>query len=188
VTALDNDAELLRDMARGDHRALSALYDRHAAQAFGLARRMLGDRDAAEEAVQDAFVSLWRRAGTYRSERCSARTWLFAIVRNRCIDELRRRRARGHVVAAEPDASQPIVDTAWDAAWTNARRDVVREALAALPDEQRAAIEFGFFEGYSHSEIATLTGTPLGTVKKRIRSGLRKLKGTLTAFAESTAS
>jgi RNA polymerase sigma-70 factor (ECF subfamily) len=148
---------------------------------------MLDDRGAAEEAVQDAFASLWRRADSYRSEACLPRTWLLAIVRHRCIDELRRRRARTAELRSF-DAPQPQVDGAWDIAWRRLIGSIVRSALAELPSEQRTAIEFGFYDGYSHSEIAALTGTPLGTVKKRIRSGLRKLKGLVADLAEETAS
>jgi len=181
----DADLVLIRRVARGDRDALAALYQRHGGSALALARRMLGDGEAAEEVVQDVFVAVWRRAATFRPEASGPRTWLFAIVRNRSIDELRRR--SGAPQRALDDAQPPALDNdPWPEIWKRHCGDALRTALAALPAEQREAIELGFYGGLSHSQIAERLGLPLGTVKKRVRSGLKRLRVALDdRFAES---
>ena len=143
--------------------------------ALALARRTLGDAADAEEAVQDAFVSVWRRAGTFRAGAAAPRTWLLTIVRNRCIDELRRR--RGDQQLSLDDAPPSAVENElWPEIWKRHCGNEVRAALDALPQEQRDVIELGFFAGYSHAQIAEKLAAPLGTVKKRMRSGLKRLR------------
>ncbi len=171
----DADLRLMLDIAAGDRNALAQLYERHGGVALAYARRMLDDADDAEEAVQDAFVSVWRRAASFRSEGAAPRTWLLTIVRNRCIDELRRR--RGEPSRALDDAQPPQFENElWPEIWKRHCADAVRAALTSLPAEQRDAIELGFFGGYSHSQIAERLALPLGTIKKRIRSGLKALR------------
>jgi RNA polymerase sigma-70 factor (ECF subfamily) len=181
------DQIFMQRMADGDRHALDAFYSRYGALAFALAHRMLGERDAAQDAVQEAFVALWRRAGDFDTARCSPRTWLIAIVRNRCIDELRHRAIvakRMTELDAQPAA--PEFDP-WPETWKRACGAAIRGALARLPPEQREVIELGFYSGLSHAQIAVRVGAPLGTVKKRMRSGLKRLRAQLdTAFFESS--
>ncbi len=181
----DADLILMRRMARGERTALASLYERHGSVALALAARMLGENDAAEEVVQDAFVSLWRHAGDFQAGRAAPRTWLLTIVRNRCIDELRRRPAAPRIAL---DDAQPaaIEGDPWPEIWKRHCGSILREALEELPNEQRDVIELGFFGGLSHAQIAERVDAPLGTIKKRMRSGLKRLRGALDmSYAES---
>jgi RNA polymerase sigma-70 factor (ECF subfamily) len=181
--ALDvGDDGLMERMARGDRRALDALYALHGALAFALAARMLGDRDAAEDVVQDAFVALWRRAGDFDVARCAPRTWLLAIVRNRCIDELRRRAIALKRTTAIEDQPAAIEHDPWPETWKRTCGTAIRSALAELPPEQREVVELGFYGDLSHAQIAARVGAPLGTVKKRMRTGLKRLRSLLDRF------
>jgi len=182
----DADASYMRRMARGDSHALSSLYQRHGGVALALAERMLGTRDAAEDAVQDAFVSLWRNAANYRASGAAPRTWLLAIVRNRCIDELRRRAGSAPRLALDEAQPLAIEHDPWPEIWKRHCGDALRGAMADLTREQREVIELGFFSGHSHAQIAERLGAPLGTVKKRMRTGLKRLRVALDGrFAES---
>jgi RNA polymerase sigma-70 factor (ECF subfamily) len=175
-----SDLVLMRSMARGERSALSSLYERHGGLALTLAMRMLGDADTAEEVVQDAFVAVWRRAADFRPEAAAPRTWLLAIVRNRCIDELRRRPLAARVPL--DDAQPPAIEgDPWPDIWKRQCGDVLRAALRELPSEQRNVIELGFFGGLSHAQIAARVDAPLGTIKKRMRSGLKRLRLALDA-------
>ncbi len=171
-----DDAALLQGIVRQEPAALMALYDRYGRLAFGLAYRTLGDAGIAEEAVQDAFMLVWRRAGTFDPSRGSGvRAWLLTIVHHKAID-LRRRHGRATTMddidQAESVLAAPDV---WQAVGQHLDRDRVRAAVAALPNEQQQAIELAYFDGLSHREIAERTGAPLGTIKGRMRLGLRKL-------------
>jgi RNA polymerase sigma-70 factor, ECF subfamily len=172
------DEELIALVVEGDAGAFAVLYDRHARAAYSLAYRMMGEKQAAEDLVQDALLKVWRGAGSYRTERGSVRTWILSIVHNRGIDQLRslasRRRTQNKVEASAP-ASQP--SEAFAEAWRNTRREQVRKALGTLPPEQLKILELAYFSGYTHAEIAGLLGLPLGTVKGRMRLGLKKIKG-----------
>ena len=163
-----------------DSQAFATLYDRHGRAAYSLAYRMMGERQAAEDLVQDAFLKLWRGASSYRPERGSVRSWLLAIVHNQAIDQLRssasRRRMQEKVEASAPRI-QP--SEAFAESWRNARREQVREALNTLPEEQLKVLELAYFGGYKHVEIAELLDLPLGTVKGRMRLGLKKMRGLL---------
>ena len=157
--------------------AFATLYDRHARAAYSLAYRMMGEPQAAEDLVQDAFLKLWRSASSYRPERGSVRTWLLSIVHNRAIDQIRssgsRRRMQEKVEASAP-RFQP--SEAFSESWRNVQREQVREALRSLPEEQLKVLELAYFSGYTHVEIAGMLGLPLGTVKGRMRLGLKKVK------------
>ncbi len=157
--------------------AFAALYDRHGSAAYSLAYRMMGEKQAAEDLMQDAFLKVWRNAGSYRSERGSVRTWILSIVHNRGIDQLRslasRRRTQDRVEASAP-VSQP--SEAFAQTWRNSQREQVREALGTLPAEQLKILELAYFSGYTHVEIAELLELPLGTVKGRMRLGLKKMR------------
>ena len=161
----------------GDGQAFALLYDRHGRAAYSLAYRMLGERQAAEDLAQDAFIKVWRGASSYRTERGSVRTWILSIVHNRSIDQLRanatRRRMQEKIEASAP-RSQP--SEAFAESWRNSQRDQVREALNTLPAEQLKILELAYFSGYTHVEIADLLGLPLGTVKGRMQLGLKKLR------------
>jgi RNA polymerase sigma-70 factor (ECF subfamily) len=174
------DDELIAAVARGDHPALLALYDRHGGIAYGLAYRVLGEAGAAEEAVQDAFLRVWRRAETFDPSRGRARPWLLTIVHHCAIDLLRRRAGAPPVVAGLDEIAErmPAVD-AWSDLSGRLDSERVRAAVAALPGEQRRAIEMAYFDGLTHREIAERDGLPLGTVKGRLRLGLRRLYGLL---------
>jgi RNA polymerase sigma-70 factor (ECF subfamily) len=157
--------------------ALEALYQRHCRPALGLALRMLGDREAAEEVVQEAFLALWRYARTYQPARGSVRSWLLGIVHHRAIDRLRGRPA----VAPLPDelGPDPGAPDVWTLAAQQLDRQEIQRALAALPPDQREAIELAYFAGFTHQQIASTLQLPLGTVKGRLRLGLGRLRGLL---------
>lgn len=171
------DEELISLAQSEDAEAFAALYDRHSRSAYSLAYRMMGERQSAEDLVQDAFLKVWRSSGSYRADRGSVRTWVLSIVHNRGVDQLRstasRRRTQDRVLADAPK-SQP--SEAFTETWRNSQRDQVREAMKTLPAEQLKILELAYFSGYTHVEIAGLLDLPLGTVKGRMRLGLRKIK------------
>ena len=174
------DDELITAVARGDQAALLALYDRHGRTGYGLAYRILGDPGAAEEAVQDAYLRIWRRASTFDAQRGSARSWLLTIVHHCAVDLLRRRAGASPVVAGLDEmADRRSVPDAWSEVSDRIESDRVRTAVETLPGEQRRAIEMAFFDGLTHREIAERDGLPLGTVKGRLRLGLKRLSGLL---------
>ena len=171
------DEDLISLVETGDADAFAALYDRHSSAAFSLAYRMMGERQASEDLAQDAFLKVWRGAGSYRVERGSVRTWILSIVHNRGIDQLRshasRRRTQDKIEATAP-RSQP--SEAFAETLRNSQRDQVREAMGTLPSEQLKILELAYFSGYTHVEISELLGLPLGTVKGRMRLGLKKIR------------
>ncbi len=171
------DEELLRGLARGDERALGALYDRYGSRAHGLAYRVLGERGAAEEVVQEAFLGIWRRVGSFESGRGSAERWILAIVHHRAIDRLRAGagRARAEIPLDLYDGVLAS-DDPWQEVDRRLRRDTMKHWLATLPEDQRRILELAYFEGYSQREIVALTGVPLGTVKARTRLAFQKLR------------
>lgn len=172
------DDDLISLVGSADARAFAVLYDRHARAAYWLAYRMTGGRQAAEDLTQDAFLKVWRSAGSYRPERGSVRTWILTIVHNRGIDWLRsaasRRRTQDRA-EAEAVAARHEPSEAFEEAWRGSRRERVREALGTLPREQREAVTLAHLHCQTHTEIARRLGLPLGTVKGRMRLGLKKL-------------
>ena len=171
------DEELISLAQAGSAEAFAALYDRHSRSAYSLAYRMMGEKQSAEDLVQEVFLKVWRNSASYRTERGSVRTWVLSIVHNRGVDQLRstasRRRTQDRVEASAP-TSQP--SEAFTETWRNNQRDQVREALKTLPAEQLKILELAYFSGYTHVEIAGFLDLPLGTVKGRMRLGLRKVK------------
>jgi len=177
-----SDESLLAAVAKGDHDALGVLYDRYHRLAMAVAYRVLNDHGTAEDVVHDAFLTIWRRGDSFNAGRGTVRSWLLTVVRNAAID-----RRRGRFARALQDT--PLDDVAFllssekeeifatVAAGIEAGR--VREALSALPAEQREAIELAYFKGLTQHEIAEQTGAPLGTVKGRMRLGLQKMRATL---------
>jgi RNA polymerase sigma-70 factor (ECF subfamily) len=181
----DVDGALVARIARGDPAALGELYDRHGRTVFGALYRMLGAPEPAEEVAQDAFHSVWRRAGTYRADRGSVRTWLLAIARNAAIDWRRTKGRRSDREAAIDEAAELVEEIRVDdRVIASLRAERVRAAVASLPDEQRVVLSLAFWSGLSQSEIATRTRTPLGTVKSRVRLGMAKLRDQLRPEAE----
>jgi RNA polymerase sigma-70 factor (ECF subfamily) len=171
------DEDLISLVVEGDAGAFATLYDRHARAAYSLAYRMMGEKQAAEDLVQDALLKVWRGAASYRTERASVRTWMLSIVHNRGIDQLRslasHRRTQDKVEASAP-TSEP--SEAFAETWRNSQGEQVREALSTLPPEQLKILELAYFSGYTHVEVAELLGLPLGTVKGRMRLGLKKVR------------
>jgi RNA polymerase sigma-70 factor, ECF subfamily len=172
------DEDLMPLIEVGDAEAFAALYDRHGRMAYTLAYRMMGEKQEAEDVVQEAFIKVWRSAGGYRVGRGSVRTWILSIVHNRGIDQIRSHARRGRMqdkVEASAPTSEP--SEAFAETWRNSQRDRVREALNTLPQEQLKILELAYFSGYTHVEIAERLDLPLGTVKGRMRLGLQKIRG-----------
>ncbi|CAN5199712.1 sigma-70 family RNA polymerase sigma factor [soil metagenome] len=171
------DEDLISLVESGDTEALAGLYDRHGRSAYSLAYRMMGDRQAAEDLVQDSFIKIWRSAKSYRAERGSVRAWILSITHNRGIDHIRstasRRRTQDRV---EMTAETTQQSEAFSETWRNSQRSQVQQALKTLPDEQLKILELAYFSGYTHAEIAEMLDLPLGTVKGRMRLGMKKIK------------
>jgi RNA polymerase sigma-70 factor (ECF subfamily) len=163
-----------------DPDAMSRLYDSYAGLAYGVTLRIVNDPGAAEDIVQEAFFSIWRNAGSYRSEKGSVRGWLLSMVHNRAIDRLRRLRAKQRLdTEIDPASDSMQRPDVWAEVEAGLDRQRIGRALGALPDEQRKTIELAYFGGYSHTEIATLLRIPVGTVKGRLRLGMEKLRAAL---------
>lgn len=175
-----SDEALLVAIAGREERAIAALYDRYGGLAYSLAYRILGERGAAEDAVQEAFLSVWRRAASFAAERGSVRAWLFSIVHHRAIDRLRGKTGRARHDAPLDELDRVVaVEDPWREVAGNLQRDLLRQVLATLPDAQRRTIELAYFDGYTQQQIAGLMGVPVGTVKGRMRLGLHKLRDVL---------
>jgi RNA polymerase sigma-70 factor (ECF subfamily) len=176
------DERLIARVVEGDRGAFEMLYDRYASTVLGLALRMLGDREVAEDAVQEIFWRVWRRLGSFDRSRAFA-PWLFGIAHNYCIDELRRRKVRPQSVYE--DDENPILSEIADeadvgeSALLAEQGRLVRSALEQLPEEQRQTLLLAYFGGLTQQEIAAKLGNPLGTVKTRMRLGLQKLRAVL---------
>ena len=170
------DADVIARAARGEVKALAALYDRYAEIALATARRMLGEAGA-EDLVQDVFMEVWRRADTFDPSRGTVRTWILVRLRSRALDKLRSAPVRREVPTEDvaPHRAAPSSD---DPALAPDRR-AVREALASLPDDQRSVLELAYFYGMSSSEIAEHMGSPIGTVKSRTAAAMNKLRSVL---------
>jgi RNA polymerase sigma-70 factor, ECF subfamily len=166
-----SDGELLGRVARRDRRAFEMLYGRYQRPVFGLALRRLGDRDRAEEAVQETFAAVWRSARSYRPERGPGGPWLYAVARNAIVDRFR---SRADSVADLPEtpSNEARPEEAAEAGWVAWR---VHRALAELPQPEREVLDFAYWRGLSQSEVAEALAIPLGTVKTRTRSALRRL-------------
>jgi RNA polymerase sigma-70 factor (ECF subfamily) len=174
------DEALLDAIIARDDRAIAALYDRYGGLAFALAYRILGERGAAEDVVQDAFLSVWRRAGSFQTGRGSVRTWLLSIVHHRAIDRLRGTAGRARQDAPLDEVDRVVsAEDPWREVSTTIQRDVLKSGLATLPEAQRETIELAYFGGYTQNEIAQRMAVPLGTVKGRMRIGLQKLRSVL---------
>ena len=171
------DEDLMVLVGGGDADAFAALYDRHCRSAYSLAHKLTGEKQAAEDLTQDAFVKVWRSAERYRAQRGSVRTWILSVVRNHGIDQLRAKATRRRM-QEKVEASAPRYEPseAFAQAWHDARLGRVREALDTLPHVQQQVLELAHFSGLTHVEIAERLRVPLGTVKGRMRLGLEKLR------------
>ena len=178
-----SDEELILRISGEDREAIRLLYARHGRLVYGCAMQIVSDAAAAEEVCQDVFLRVWERSGTYRRDRGKVVTWLARIARNRAIDVLRARRARGIVQTTPVDDSVPAAaggdSDPGERLWQSLRDERVREAVASLPPEQRRALTLAFFHGLTHRQIAESLGEPLGTVKTRIRDAMLKLRARL---------
>jgi RNA polymerase sigma-70 factor (ECF subfamily) len=176
-----DDLVLMQRIAGGDQQALAQLYDRYGRLVYGLARGVVGDETAAEEITQDAFTRVWARAGTYLPEQGRPLTWLMRIARNRAIDELRRRSSRPQARSIswlEEELPAEGADPSEELEISR-RRKKVAGAIAALPAEQRRVLALAYFQAYTHREIAGILKQPLGTVKTRLRSAMKRLRAAL---------
>ena len=182
---------MLRRLIAGDPRALAEIYDEYGSRCYALARRLLGDAALAEDAVQEAFLGLWRAPERFDVTRASLATFLLTLTHRRAVDVLRREavQRRGRVASDEGliELASDDVGTAEQAEIQLAGADV-RRALKELPAPQREALLLAYFQGYTQREISALTGAPLGTVKTRMLAGVRALRAALASrygFGES---
>jgi RNA polymerase sigma-70 factor (ECF subfamily) len=187
---LPSDLELLERVRRRDEEALAALYDRYGGLVFTVALRVLGDRDLAEEVMQDTFLRCWTGVETYRPERGHAAGWLMGIARNRAVDVLRSRqhqaRLRERIALPEPDApGEPAVPDQTEQIVTG---QTVAAALGTLPASQRRVVELAYYGGLTQVEIARTLGEPLGTVKTRTRAALERLRELLRPHLRAESS
>jgi len=176
------DEDLMPLVGAKDPEAFAVLYDRHGGVAYSLAYRIVGDRAAAEDVTQEAFVSVWRSGARFDAARGSVRSWLLSIVRNRAIDFLRTRAAKAPKLDLDDELAlelRPAAERTEEEALRRETAGELRGALADLPGEQSKVIELAYFGGFTHSEIARILGLPLGTVKGRMRLGLEKIRSEL---------
>jgi RNA polymerase sigma factor (sigma-70 family) len=179
------DAELLAQVAARDEGAIEALYARYGGACFALARRIIDDRQLAEDVVQQVFLAAWQGTG-YDPNRGAVSTWLLSVTHHKAVDSVRREANRRKRLASEQAllelaASGPGPD---DETWQRLRAGRTREALRLLPAEQREVLLLAYYGGYTQREIADLTGLPLGTVKSRTLAALRRLRGLLGGIAD----
>ena len=173
-----SDEALLSLVASSDDDALAALYDRFGRVAYGLALRILRDETLAQDAVQEAFLGVWRNADRFLAERAKASTWILTLVHRRAVDIVRREDIRrGEPLERAPEPAAPT--TTEDEASLGFRRRLVQEALSQLPAEQREALELGYYGGLTQSELAERLDQPLGTIKSRMFAGLSRLRDLL---------
>ena len=174
-----SDEQVLEAVGRGDDDALGVLYDRFGRLAYRLAFRILRDRALAEDAVQEAFLAVWRSADAYKRERAKPSTWILTVVHRRAVDLVRREQSRrGEPLEVAPE---PSVGPADEDAVLRDRRAAVQAALTELPSDQRQALELAYYGGLTQSELAERLGVPLGTVKSRMFAGLGRLRELLAA-------
>lgn len=167
-----DETALLTRMGQRDENAIEEIFRRYSSAVYSVALRVLRDTGQAEDVLQEVFLQLWRDPAAFVHDRGSLGGWLVVIARNRAIDLLRRRKPSDSVDKVELASSINVADEAE----RNTTMHKVRQVIAALPEEQRKALELAYFEGLSHTEIASRTGDPLGTVKTRIRQGLISLR------------
>ena len=178
------DAALLARVGDGDEAAIEGLYQRYGGACFALARRILGDAQLAEDVVQQVFLALWKGSG-YDPARGAVSTWLLSMTHHKAVDSVRRegarrRRMAGEQAMLELEAAGPGPD---EVAWSRLRAELTRDALRQLPAEQREVLLLAYYGGYTQREIADMTGLPLGTVKSRTLTAMRRLRERLSGAA-----
>jgi RNA polymerase sigma-70 factor, ECF subfamily len=180
-----SDEALVALAARSEHSALAELYDRYGRPAYGLALRVLRDESLAEDAVQDAFLTVWRTAARFVPEKGKASTWILTLVHRRAVDVVRReQRRRADALEHAPEQGGGGAD---EEAWLRLQRERVQEALKQLPDQQREALELAYYGGFTQSELAERLGQPIGTIKSRMFTGLTRLRELLGDAALETS-
>jgi RNA polymerase sigma-70 factor, ECF subfamily len=169
-----SDEALVLLAARSEESALAELYDRYGRTAYGLALRILRDKDLADDAVQEAFLAVWRTASRFVPEKAKASTWILTLAHRRAVDIVRREQRR----RAEPldRAPEPAVEGVDEDAFLRLQRERVQTTLRQLPDTQREALELAYYGGLSQSELAERLGQPLGTIKSRMFTGLSRMR------------
>jgi RNA polymerase sigma-70 factor (ECF subfamily) len=177
-----SDATLVVAIGRYHEDALAEVYRRHAGAVFGLARRVLADVAAAEEVVQEVFLRLWNSPERFDPDRGSLRSYLLAQTHGRAVDLLRSDQSRRARETREARAAATVGYDLEREVWDMSLAERVRDVVAALPDDERRAIELAYFSGHTYREVATVLGAPEGTVKSRIRAGLKRMR---TALADS---
>jgi RNA polymerase sigma-70 factor (ECF subfamily) len=180
------DEELLALVLRRQERALGAIYDRYGRLVYTVALRITGDRETAEEVVQDVFQSVWLAAGSFQPRAGTFSAWLLGITRHRAIDATRSKRERARSREQALDINLAIGEHAGVEREVSMvlLRDAVRDALSELPAAQRQAIELAYYGNLTRAEIAERLGEPLGTIKTRLRLGLIKLRDLLRPFEQ----
>jgi len=181
------DAAIMRRIQAGDRTAVDELYDRFRRPAFALARRILGDDNLAEDVLQEVFLSVWRDPDAFDRGRGSVASWLLAVVHHKAVDAVRREESQRRRQAMVEDDMTLDAPTATrdveEEAWSRVVAEKVRRALGVLSPPQREALTLAYYGGYTQREVAALTGAPLGTVKTRMLSGMRRLKQELGGSA-----
>ena len=181
---LEAEIALLRRVAQGDRRAFEELYDRFSGVLFSIAYRVLNNREAAEDVLQDVFIQIWEKASLYDPARGKPMTWAVTLTRNKAIDRLRSTQRRNRLqddVEREAETFEQFDDrSSFDAVASGETSKLVRDAIQKLSKDQREAIELAFFSSLTQTEIAERLGDPLGTIKARIRRGMMKLRDVLS--------
>ncbi len=180
-----DDARLVVKVAQGDHEAFSALYDRFSTPLYSLALKMLTNEAEAQDLLQEVFLSIWNKAGTFQPDRGSAFSWVVAQLRNRAIDRIRSRQRHGELIEANAPDLEPTGSATASSAEdcdVNERAREVRSALGQLSDEQRQVLRLAFFEGLTQVEIAQKLEEPLGTIKARAHRGMARLRTILRSL------
>ena len=177
------DPALLARVVKGDVQAFSQLYDQSSTLLYSLALRMLGDKEDANELLQEVYLEVWRKVSRYDVGRGTPLAWLVTLTRSRAVDRLRARNSRGQQkIVASLDGANQVPDRSpnpFDAQTDQEIRMLVLGALTTLPPAQQQALELAYYEGLSHAEIAAKLNQPLGTVKTRIKLGMSKLRESL---------
>lgn len=184
-----SDDQLVSLVTQGDRDCLGVLYDRYGRAVFGFTLYLLKDPHRAEEVTQEVFLNVWLKADKFKPERGTFHAWLMTMAHHRAIDEIRRdsRRWERMEQAARENAPQQhsLIDTTSEAAQRAEEGEVIRSALSAIPEEQRRVIELSYYQGLTHSDISQRLGQPLGTVKTRMRLGMKKLRVALDDYGKA---
>ena len=182
---LDKDIELLRCISEGDRYAFSCFYDNYSRLLFSIAFRILNDQKEAEDVLQEVFLQIWDKAGSYKPELGKPSSWAVTLTRNKAIDYIRAGQRRSRLLelaSTELLVRQPGAAAANESVRSRDGTELITSAVSELPEDQRRAIEMAFFTGLTQHEISETLQEPLGTIKARIRRGMMKLRGRLEGF------